>query len=232
MNKQDVLKWLSLAGKGLSLLTGLAAWANYIPPKYAALAILAFGIASILKDTVNRIGDLVDDGIANNSFKSLLLVGLFGAGALSFVGCGTPSLVSFNIPAAIKEAGAAREVADAGSTVGVAKAISTSPTLSNAVASAKVPSGTSTGEKVAAGMVTAGKALADPTTVQVIGAGVQAGAGAAGVEDPSKMASLAQAAAAGVGGMLTLLGAGVGAWLHRKGTQAASPTPPPPAPTS
>lgn len=69
MNKQDILKWLSLAGKGLSVVAGLAAYANFIPPKWAPLAVLAFGVSSILKDTVNRIGDFLDDGQANQSFK-------------------------------------------------------------------------------------------------------------------------------------------------------------------
>ena len=69
MNKQDTLKWLSLAGKGLSVVAGLAAYANFIPPKYAPLAVVAFGISSILKDSVNRIGDLLDDGEANQSFR-------------------------------------------------------------------------------------------------------------------------------------------------------------------
>jgi hypothetical protein len=30
----------------------------------------AFATASLLKDTVNRIGDLLDDGTPNQSFKS------------------------------------------------------------------------------------------------------------------------------------------------------------------
>jgi len=31
---------------------------------------IVFAAASLLKDTVNRIGDLVDDGLPNSSFKS------------------------------------------------------------------------------------------------------------------------------------------------------------------
>jgi hypothetical protein len=32
--------------------------------------VLVFAAASLLKDTVNRIGDLVDDGVPNHSYKS------------------------------------------------------------------------------------------------------------------------------------------------------------------
>jgi hypothetical protein len=31
--------------------------------------VLVFAVASLLKDTVNRIGDLVDYGLPNSSFK-------------------------------------------------------------------------------------------------------------------------------------------------------------------
>jgi hypothetical protein len=34
-----------------------------------AVGVLVFAAASLLKDTVNRIGDLVDDGVPNSSFK-------------------------------------------------------------------------------------------------------------------------------------------------------------------
>lgn len=35
-----------------------------------AVGVVIFAAASLLKDTVNRIGDLVDDGLPNSSFKS------------------------------------------------------------------------------------------------------------------------------------------------------------------
>ena len=38
----------------------------YVDP---AIGVLVFAAASLLKDTVNRIGDLVDDGLPNSSFK-------------------------------------------------------------------------------------------------------------------------------------------------------------------
>ena len=65
MNKANVLKWLSLAGKGLGILSGFGAIPFISPEK----GVLIFAGASILKDVVNRIGDLVDDGKQNDSFK-------------------------------------------------------------------------------------------------------------------------------------------------------------------
>lgn len=63
------LKVCSLVVKILSLLTGFAVYADKLPQKWAAIAAIAFGIASVLKDGVNRVGDLLDDGKANDSFK-------------------------------------------------------------------------------------------------------------------------------------------------------------------
>jgi hypothetical protein len=40
---------------------------RFIDPK---LGVVIFVAASLLKDTVNRVGDLVDDGQPNQSFKS------------------------------------------------------------------------------------------------------------------------------------------------------------------
>ena len=42
---------------------------NVIPFVDPAVGVLVFAAASLLKDTVNRIGDLVDDGVQNKSFK-------------------------------------------------------------------------------------------------------------------------------------------------------------------
>lgn len=39
----------------------------FVDPK---IGVIGFAAASILKDSVNRIGDLVDDGLPNQSFKS------------------------------------------------------------------------------------------------------------------------------------------------------------------
>lgn len=150
------------------------------------------------------------------------------AACLCLTGCtvfrlpGGDASQPINAPAALKEATSAKAAADAGSTVGVATAIRDSATLSSITASAQAATGPTAGEKVASGLVTAGRALADQGTVAIVGAGIQAGAGVAGVSDPSKMAVMGQAAAVGLGGLLTVIGAGLGAWLHRKGA-----TPPP-----
>lgn len=57
-----VIKWLSV-------LAGLASVAEALPPKVAGWAIAAFGIVSALKDSLVRVGDLLDDGVRNDSFK-------------------------------------------------------------------------------------------------------------------------------------------------------------------
>lgn len=65
MNKANVLKWLALAGKSLGILCGFGAIPFISPEK----GVLIFAGASILKDVVNRVGDLIDDGKVNESFK-------------------------------------------------------------------------------------------------------------------------------------------------------------------
>jgi len=61
----NMLKLLTLTGK----ITGLIAGLNvlpFVPPEYG---IYIFAGASILKDVINRVGDLMDDGKQNNSFN-------------------------------------------------------------------------------------------------------------------------------------------------------------------
>jgi hypothetical protein len=60
------LKYLSFVGK----LAGLVSALNVIPFVDPKVGVLIFAAASLLKDTVNRIGDLLDDGMPNSSFKS------------------------------------------------------------------------------------------------------------------------------------------------------------------
>jgi hypothetical protein len=60
------LKYLSYVGK----LAGFISALNVIPFVDPAVGVVIFAAASILKDTVNRVGDLIDDGKANQSFKS------------------------------------------------------------------------------------------------------------------------------------------------------------------
>ena len=59
------LKYFSYAGK----LAGFVSALNVIPFVDPTVGVVVFAAASILKDTVNRIGDLLDDGKPNVSFK-------------------------------------------------------------------------------------------------------------------------------------------------------------------
>ena len=59
------LKVLSYLGKIAGFVSALDA-IPFIDPK---LGVLVFAAASILKDTVNRVGDLLDDGQPNKSFN-------------------------------------------------------------------------------------------------------------------------------------------------------------------
>ncbi len=47
---------------------GLVASLNAIPFISPSTGVIVFFIASVLKDTVNRIGDFLDDGKENSSF--------------------------------------------------------------------------------------------------------------------------------------------------------------------
>jgi len=66
---KNLTRILALAGKLSGMVVGLSAYVNVIPEKYAPIGVIVFGVASILKDTVNRLGDLLDDGAVNGSFK-------------------------------------------------------------------------------------------------------------------------------------------------------------------
>lgn len=62
------LKVLTIGVKIASVVTGLAAYNDLVPAKYAAVAAFAFAVASVAKDAFTKLGDLLDDGQANNSF--------------------------------------------------------------------------------------------------------------------------------------------------------------------
>ena len=62
-----MLKYLTYIGK----LAGFVATLNVIPFVDPAVGVLVFAAASLLKDTVNRIGDLVDDGFAELQLQEL-----------------------------------------------------------------------------------------------------------------------------------------------------------------
>lgn len=66
MNKTNVLKYLALVGKVTGVVAGLGA----IPFVSPQVGILIFAASSIIKDVVNRVGDLLDDGVENKSFKA------------------------------------------------------------------------------------------------------------------------------------------------------------------
>jgi hypothetical protein len=59
------LKYLSFVGK----LTGLVSALNVIPFVDPAVSGVIFSVASLPKNTVNRIGNLLDDSQPNQSFK-------------------------------------------------------------------------------------------------------------------------------------------------------------------
>lgn len=63
------LKVITIALKVSSILTGLAAYNDLIPAKFSAVAVLVFGIASVAKDSLTKLGDLLDDGQQNNSYR-------------------------------------------------------------------------------------------------------------------------------------------------------------------
>ncbi len=60
------LKYLSFVGK----LAGIVSTLQVIPFVDPAVGVIIFAAASLLKDAVNRLGDLLDDGQPNQSFKS------------------------------------------------------------------------------------------------------------------------------------------------------------------
>ncbi len=62
----NAIKILTLVGKVAGVIAGL----NAIPFVPAEYGLVIFAGASILKDVVNRVGDLVDDGKQNDSFKA------------------------------------------------------------------------------------------------------------------------------------------------------------------
>ena len=60
------LKYLSFAGKVAGFVTALDS-IPFVEPK---VGVIVFAAASLAKDTVNRIGDLLDDGPPNQGFKA------------------------------------------------------------------------------------------------------------------------------------------------------------------
>lgn len=67
--KDKTIRILSSVTKFASLGAGLTAYADVIPHKYLPVAMLAFGIASTVKEFAMSLGDQLDDGKKNGSFK-------------------------------------------------------------------------------------------------------------------------------------------------------------------
>lgn len=61
----EFIKILSLIGKLAGFITSL----HLLPMVSPEIGIIVFFIASLLKDTVNRVGDFLDDGKENQSWK-------------------------------------------------------------------------------------------------------------------------------------------------------------------
>ncbi len=59
------LKILSYIAK----VAGLVASLNAIPFVSPSTGVIVFFVASVFKDTINRVGDFLDDGAENQSFK-------------------------------------------------------------------------------------------------------------------------------------------------------------------
>jgi hypothetical protein len=62
----NALKYLSFVGK----LAGFVSTLNVIPFVDPTIGAIIFAAASLLKDSMTRMGDLLDDGKPNQSFKS------------------------------------------------------------------------------------------------------------------------------------------------------------------
>jgi hypothetical protein len=62
---QNLLKILTYIAK----VAGLVASLNAIPFVSPSTGVILFFVASIIKDTVDRIGDFLDDGAENDSFN-------------------------------------------------------------------------------------------------------------------------------------------------------------------
>lgn len=64
--KTTALKWLTLAGKVVGFVAAFNA-VPFIDPKYG---VVIFAGASLAKDVITRVGDLLDDGVENKSFNA------------------------------------------------------------------------------------------------------------------------------------------------------------------
>jgi hypothetical protein len=63
------MKAITTTLKVLSLITGLAAYADVIPAKFMPVAALVFASASTVKDLLTKVGDYLDNKQMDGSFK-------------------------------------------------------------------------------------------------------------------------------------------------------------------
>jgi hypothetical protein len=63
------MKILALISKVAGFVLSVGSYADFLPPKYGPIGLIVFGSASILKDTVNRIGDFLDNRKIDGSFN-------------------------------------------------------------------------------------------------------------------------------------------------------------------
>jgi uncharacterized Ntn-hydrolase superfamily protein len=55
INRTAITHWVSTGVKALSIVAGVGAYANWIPGKYGALAVLVFALASASKDLLTSV---------------------------------------------------------------------------------------------------------------------------------------------------------------------------------
>ncbi len=70
MSKASILKGLSTVCNVLGAASGLSTVAGFLPPKYAGIAVVVLVAAQELHKAALAIGDQIDDGQANGSFKA------------------------------------------------------------------------------------------------------------------------------------------------------------------
>lgn len=66
--KRETIKWATTIVKLLGGLTAFAGVAEALPPQYTTYGVVAFLIASTVKDALINIVDALDDGKLNKSF--------------------------------------------------------------------------------------------------------------------------------------------------------------------
>ena len=80
---QTVLRILTAIGAVVSVLLGLAAYEDMLPASVAVWAAGATAILAALKQLIEAVGDVLDDGVRNHSFK----VGLIATALLPLLLC-------------------------------------------------------------------------------------------------------------------------------------------------